>query len=179
MDRCSAAAFECGMWRVELLDLNIPHPVREQLIKRSYMKEQWVMTLKSIQREMNDTSESVLDTEVQYGMDESGDRIISYEETEATGMEGSNMQLRISPEGMVSIIRTGEYQTHLVVQQGRKHFCHYETPFGEFSVGVAARWVKNHLTEAGGSLAFRYTVDTNSTLLSDNEIHISLKKLTM
>lgn len=142
------------------------------------MKEQWVMTLKSIQRDMEDTSETVLDTEVQY-YTENGDRIIAYEESEATGMEGSHMQLRVSPGDMVSVIRTGEFQTHLVVQRGRKHFCHYETPFGEFAVGVSAKWIRNQLTDEGGSLALRYTVDANSTLLSDNEIHIEVRKLTM
>lgn len=143
------------------------------------MKEQWVMTLTSIQREMEDTSESVLDTEVLYFKDGSGDRIIAYDESETTGMEGSKMQLRVSPENMVSIVRTGSFQTHLVVQKGKKHFCHYETPFGEFAVGVLAKWVHNRLTDEGGSLKFRYTVDANSTLLSDNEIQIDVRKLTM
>ena len=136
------------------------------------------MTLKSIQRDGKEMSESVLDTEIQYYLDK-GDRIIAYEESETTGMEGSNMMLRISPENMVSIIRTGTYQTHLVVEKGKKHFCHYETPFGEFAVGVAAKWVRNRLSDEGGTLALRYTVDANSTLLSDNEIKIDVRKLNL
>lgn len=137
------------------------------------------MTLKSIQRDGKESSESLLDTEIQYYRDKNGDRIIAYEESETTGMEGSSMMLRISPEGMISIIRTGTFQTHLVVQKGKKHFCHYETPFGEFAVGVAARWIRNELSDEGGKLALRYTVDANSTLLSDNEINIAVRKLTM
>lgn len=142
------------------------------------MKEQWVMTLKSIQREEDGNSESILDTEILYDQNPDGERIISYEESETTGMEGSNMQLRIAKDGMVSIVRTGSYQTHLVVQKGKKHFCHYETPFGEFAVGVAAKWIRNELTDEGGTLAMRYTVDANTTLLSDNEIHLAVRKLT-
>lgn len=143
------------------------------------MKEQWIMTLISIQREEHDTSESTLDTEIEYYQNQDGERVISYAESETTGMEGSHMQLRVAQDGMISIVRTGNYQTHLVVQKGKKHFCHYETPFGEFAVGVSAKWVRNTLTDAGGDLKFRYTVDANSTLLSDNEIHISIKKMTM
>ncbi|MBR2087224.1 MAG: DUF1934 domain-containing protein [Oscillospiraceae bacterium] len=143
------------------------------------MKEQWIMTLTSIQREEKDTSESTLDTEIQYYTNEDGERVIAYEESETTGMEGSNMQLRIAKDGMISIVRTGTYQTHLVVQKGKKHFCHYETPLGEFAVGVSAKWVRNELTDEGGKLALRYTVDANSTLLSDNEIRIEIKKLTI
>lgn len=140
-------------------------------------KEQWIMTLTSIQREEKDTSESTLDTEIEYYTSPEGERIIRYEESETTGMEGSDMQLRIARDGMISIIRTGTFQTHLVVQKGKKHFCHYETPFGEFAVGVSAKWVRNELTDEGGKLALRYTVDANSTLLSDNEIRIDVKKL--
>ena len=143
------------------------------------MREQWIMTLKSIQRDGTESSESVLDTQIQYYLDQNGDRIIAYEESETTGMEGSNMMLRVSPDDMVSIIRTGTFQTHLVVQKGKKHFCHYETPFGEFAVGVAAKWVHNKLSDEGGTLALRYTVDANSTLLSDNEIKIDVRKLNM
>ncbi|MBQ4466172.1 MAG: DUF1934 domain-containing protein [Oscillospiraceae bacterium] len=143
------------------------------------MKEQWIMTLTSIQREEHDLSESTLDTEIEYYTNQDGERVIAYEESETTGMEGSNMQLRIAKDGMISIVRTGTYQTHLVVQKGKKHFCHYETPFGEFAVGVSARWVRNELTDEGGKLALRYTVDANSTLLSDNEIRINVRKMQM
>ena len=143
------------------------------------MKEQWVMTLTSVQREGDEATESTLDTEISYYKDQNGDRVIEYEETEATGMEGSQMQLRYAPDGMVSVIRSGTFQTHLVVQKGKKHFCHYETPFGEFAVGVSAKWVRNELSDQGGKLALRYTVDANSTLLSDNEIQINIKKLSI
>ena len=140
------------------------------------LKNQWAMTLKSIQYDENEKTETTLNTEILYYIDKNGERVISYEESETTGMEGSDMQLRISPDNMISIIRTGTYQTHLVVQTGRKHFCHYETPFGYFAVGVSARFVRNRLTDEGGSLRLRYTVDANSTLLSDNEIWIDIKK---
>ena len=140
------------------------------------LKNQWSMTLKSIQYDENEKTETTLNTEILYYIDKNGERVISYQESETTGMEGSDMQLRISPDNMISIIRTGTYQTHLVVQKGRKHFCHYETPFGDFAVGVSARFVNNRLTDEGGSLRLRYTVDANSTLLSDNEIWIDVKK---
>lgn len=137
------------------------------------------MTLKSVQYEVGEIFESVLDTEVDYSIDRNGDRIIEYTESEATGMEGSEMQLRISPDDMVSIVRSGAFNTHLVIEQGRKHFCHYDTPFGEFAVGVAAKWIRNHLTDEGGSLKLRYTVDADSTLLTDNEIEIAVRKMSM
>ena len=140
-------------------------------------KKQWSMTLTSIQFEDDERTETTLNTEILYYIDEeNGERVIAYEESETTGMAGSEMQLRISPENRISIIRTGKYQTHLVVQPGKKHFCQYDTPFGDFTVGVSARFVRNQLTDEGGKLKMRYTVDANSTLLSDNELLIEVKK---
>ncbi len=140
------------------------------------MKEKWIMTLRSIQHDGKETTESELNTEAEFCQDKNGDLVISYDESETTGMEGSRTNLRISPENMVSIIRTGTFQTHLVVQQGVKHFCHYATPFGEIAVGITAKWLRNRITPEGGHLEMRYIVDSNSTLLSDNEIILDLKK---
>ncbi len=140
------------------------------------MKKTWILKLISIQYEGEDKTRTELMTEADYHTDRNGDRVIAYEESETTGMEGSRMQIRISEENMVSVIRTGSFQTHLVIQPGRKHFCHYETPFGEFAVGVSARKLRAAFDDNGGRLEMRYTVDANSTLLSDNEIIAEIRK---
>ena len=140
------------------------------------MKEKWIMTLRSIQHDGTDTNETELNTEAEFYQDTNGDLVIAYDESETTGMEGASTNLRISPDDMVSVIRTGTFQTHLVVQQGVKHFCHYATPFGEIAVGISAKWLRNAVTPEGGHLEMRYVVDSNSTLLSDNEIIVDLRK---
>lgn len=133
------------------------------------------MTLRSIQRDGKEKSESELNTEADFYRDENGDLVIAYDESETTGMEGSRMNLRISQDNMVSVIRTGTFRTHLVVQPNVKHFCHYETPFGEIAVGITAKRLLNQMTENGGHLEMRYIVDSNSTLLSDNEIILDVR----
>lgn len=143
---------------------------------REEVNQQWAMTLKSVQYDGEEKIETLLNTEILYYIDKNGERVIDYEESETTGMEGSHMQLRISPDNLVSIFRTGTYYTNLFVQVGRKHFCRYETPFGDFMVGISARYVRNRLTDEGGTLELRYTVDANSTLISDNEVFIDVKK---
>ncbi len=140
------------------------------------MKNKCIMTLRSIQRDGKEKSESELNTEADFYRDENGDLVIAYDESETTGMEGSRMNLRISQDNMVSVIRTGTFRTHLVVQPNVKHFCHYETPFGEIAVGITAKRLLNQMTENGGHLEMRYIVDSNSTLLSDNEIILDVRK---
>jgi uncharacterized beta-barrel protein YwiB (DUF1934 family) len=136
------------------------------------------MTLKSIQRDAKDKTVSELNTEIDYATDGNGGFVIAYEESETTGMEGSRMQIRVTADNTVYINRTGNFQTDLVVCAGQKYFSNYETPFGEFMVGVKAQFVRSFLTENGGHLALRYTVDANSTLLSDNEIIVDVKRYT-
>jgi len=141
------------------------------------LKEKWIMKLKSIQHEEDEASETLLNSEAEYFVDENGERVISYEETEATGMEGSNTEIHVSPDGTVSIIRTGFFQTHLIMKLGKKYFCNYETPFGEFSVGVSAKKIQNQLTDDGGKLMLHYIADANSTLLSDNEVFLEIQRI--
>ncbi len=139
-------------------------------------KKKFSMQLRSIQYDEDEKLETLLDTEITYTIEEDNERVIRYIETGMEGMGKCEMQLRISPENRIMIMRSGAYQTNLVVQEGKKHFCHYETPFGTFAVGVWAKFVENALTDDGGKLRMRYTVDANSTLLSDNEIILEIKQ---
>ena len=76
---------------------------------------------------------------------------ISYEETEATGMDGSTTTvsfLKDQPE-VVSMIREGMVSTVLVFEAGKRHHCLYQTPFMPFEVCVRTLKVKNRLAEEG------------------------------
>lgn len=138
------------------------------------MKDKWIMTLRSIQHEEKEDFQTELNTQVDF-YEEDGELVIAYDESETTGMEGSRTYLRVQPK-MIAVVRTGTFRTHIVVEKGVKHFCHYETPFGEIAVGISAKKLINHLTPEGGSFEMRYTVDGNSTLLSDNEIIVNIRK---
>lgn len=100
---------------------------------------------------------------------------ISYEETEATGFEGSTTSLTAFGNEKVMMKRTGNVTSDLIVEIGRKQHCIYGTPYGEFSVGVTAKSIENKLSENGGSLSFHYIIDVNSCYLGDFEINIDVK----
>ena len=141
------------------------------------MKEQWIMTLHNVQCEDGEKTEVTLNTEIDYKKNSNGERVITYQESEATGMDGSITQLQISPDNMITIIRTGKFSMHLVVQMERKHFCNYETPYGDAIFGISAKFIYNALTDEGGILKFRYIVDTNSSLVSEMKFQLKLKKM--
>ena len=76
---------------------------------------------------------------------------ISYDETEATGMEGSSTAVSYMKEesGVVSMIREGAVSTVLTFESGKRHHCIYNTPFMPFDVCVRTIKVDNRIEDSG------------------------------
>ncbi|MBQ9086581.1 MAG: DUF1934 domain-containing protein [Clostridia bacterium] len=83
--------------------------------------------------------------------EEEGRIEISYEETQATGMEGSSTAVSYLSEqsGVISMIREGAVSTVLVFENGKRHHCVYHTPFMPFEVCVHTKKVENRLMDEG------------------------------
>lgn len=103
-----------------------------------------------------------------------GSYFIDYDESEATGYEGSHAQLKID-ENMMTMTRTGTTFSGLVFEDGVRHFCHYGTEYGECMVGITTHELHNSLNENGGDIHLRYSIDVNSGLMTENEISIRVK----
>ena len=103
-----------------------------------------------------------------------GNYEISYEETEATGFEGSRTKLTVTDGSLVTMERSGSASSHLVLERGKKHHCHYGTPYGDFMVGVTTSFIESKLDENGGTLDFKYVIDINSSYIGDYEINIKV-----
>lgn len=104
-----------------------------------------------------------------------GEYIICYDETEATGFEGSHTTMRVHP-GKVTLQRTGAANSQLIIEQGVRHQCHYDIGYGEMMIGVSGGKIKSSLTDQGGNVEFRYSLDINSLLASENEMYVSVKE---
>ena len=76
---------------------------------------------------------------------------LSYEEP-AAEMEGCVTTLLIEDGGLVTMTRNGAYTTQMVMERGRRHVCHYATPFGDMLLGIFAKKVESSVTEDGGEL---------------------------
>ena len=61
--------------------------------------------------------------------------LLSYQETELTGMEGTLTTFEIGP-GRVILRRSGSVNSQMVFEEGRQHTSLYETPYGELSVDI-------------------------------------------
>jgi uncharacterized beta-barrel protein YwiB (DUF1934 family) len=99
---------------------------------------------------------------------------LSYDESETTGFEGHKTTLRIE-DGKVTMRRSGVSESQLVIQQGIRHQCLYDTGFGSITVGVNGRAVKSTLDDNGGTVDFSYSMDINTALTSENRVIIEVK----
>lgn len=126
---------------------------------------------KQFDGENNDEIELMTNGTFMHGTKKS---VISYDETEATGFEGSKTTLYLNSEKLITLVRSGEVSSRLIIELGKKHHCHYETPYGVFNVGVTAKSIESTINENGGKLFFSYVIDVNSSYVGDFEISLDI-----
>lgn len=119
------------------------------------------------------TDESELFTKGEFRLHK-GSFFIDYDESEATGYEGSHVQMRIDDK-MMTLTRTGTTFSSLIFENKTRHFCHYGTEFGDCMVGITTAELKPELNENGGKIHLKYTIDVNGGLMTENEITINVK----
>ncbi|MBQ8826518.1 MAG: DUF1934 domain-containing protein [Oscillospiraceae bacterium] len=139
------------------------------------MKKDVLITLRSIQTANGDSNETEIITEGTFStLKNEGFRII-YNESAATGFEGSKTTVCCYGDTHASICRTGTAQSTLIIDKNKKQHCVYGTPYGELMMGIYTHSIVNKLDKNGGELYMKYTVDINSSYISDNEILIIVR----
>ncbi len=133
-----------------------------------------VIKIKSVQREGGESSETEVITAGRFGKIKSGYEL-RYDETDATGYEGSKTVLRILDGSRIEMVRSGAVASELYIERGRKNFCLYGTPFGEITVGVQGKSVDSKMTDAGGNISASYVIDINSSLIGDYDLLIDVR----
>ena len=132
--------------------------------------------MKSIQSVYDEKTETELITSGSYKTDDDN-FVISYLDSEATGFEGSETEISVKGSSLASIIRRGTSSSDLVIEPGKKHPCHYSTPYGDMVIGIYTHALENKLDKNGGSLYMKYTIDINTSYMSDNEIIMNVKAI--
>lgn len=103
-----------------------------------------------------------------------GSYYIDYDESEATGFDGSHVQLKVEGE-TVTMTRTGAAFSSLIFEEGKRHFCHYGTEFGDCMLGITTSSLRQVMADNGGQIDVKYSIDVNGGLMLLNEINISIK----
>lgn len=98
---------------------------------------------------------------------------LCYDESETTGFAGHRTTLRVESQ-RVTMKRSGESATQLIVEQGRRHQCSYNTGYGAVMLGVSGGKVHSTLSDEGGQVDFSYSMDIDTALASENRIIIQV-----
>ena len=77
--------------------------------------------------------------------------------------------------GILSIERKGEMSSHLILEQGKRHECLYQTPMGQMFIGIFTNSIAADIGENGGEITAAYQLDFNRVVVSYNEFYISVK----
>lgn len=101
--------------------------------------------------------------------------LVSYQESELTGLEGTTTMLRIAGP-VVTLLREGTVNSQMIFEEGQRHLSMYETPYGALSVGINTRRVKNSIGEAGGELEIDYAVEIDNLMVGRNSFSMSVKR---
>lgn len=79
--------------------------------------------------------------------------LLTYRESESTGMEGVVTSLRVR-EDEVQLERSGAMSSLLVLEKGKRHMSCYTTPHGSLMMGVYTNELRNSMTPWAGSWSF-------------------------
>lgn len=101
---------------------------------------------------------------------------VVYDESEATGMEGTKTTMRVSDDGTVSLLRTGSHGLKLTFTAGNRHITRMETPYGDLDVEVYTSMVQTRISEAGGYIHLGYSIDLNNRERMNTRLDVEIKK---
>lgn len=101
--------------------------------------------------------------------------IIEYiENNEETGPEETT--ITVFGNDTVSIVRSGQFSSEMMVEKNTRHHTFYRTPYGELTMGIYGNQVDWSKDNNGGVLKMRYTLDFNNGFVSDNTMIIYIEE---
>lgn len=140
------------------------------------MKKDVVISLMGVQR-YDETPPDVIELVTQGQLhEEDGVLVLSYEESELTGLEGTRTTLRIEGERVV-MLREGELNTQMIFEEGQRHLSLYETPYGTMSIGVRTWSLFVEMDSSGGRLEMDYAVEVEYSIAGRNTFRIQVREV--
>ena len=138
------------------------------------MEKQVVISIKGMQKYV-DTDPDVIELVTEGRLIRRGkdDYILSYRESELTGLDGTETTIHVEGE-QVTLVRTGEFNTQMVFQEGRRHLSMYNTPYGAMAIGVNTRHLLAELDDQGGDIEIDYAIEIDHALAGRNVFQIKV-----
>ena len=138
------------------------------------MKKDVIISIRGLQEQEGESGDPItLVTSGRYYR-KNGSYYIAYDETELTGLAGTRTTVHVTPD-MVKVIRSGLYPSELQLELGKRNVSLYHTDYGDLSIVVSTRSIKNTLTDDGGDLDVEYSVEVANTPVGINHLSLNIK----
>ena len=99
---------------------------------------------------------------------------LSYQESDLTGLDGVTTTFRIEP-GKVTLTRQGRLHSQMIFQEGMRHESLYQMEFGALMMAVCANKVEYYLSDEGGTVDLKYTIEIEQSLAGTVDYHLDVK----
>lgn len=134
-----------------------------------------IISIKGTQNDADGSDNEIeLVTDGQFAF-ENGQGVLTYMESEITGLEGTKTSFVINPMGVV-LSREGNLNSNMFFEKGRKHEFVYETPFGSTTMGVDTKKLNIDFNEHGGDMEIEYVVDFQHAVVGYNLFKIKVSE---
>ena len=111
-------------------------------------------------------------------LERSGGEIrFGYYASELTGLDGVRTDFLITEDGTITLERSGNVNTQMVFEEGKKHYTMYETPYGAISMGVSALEAAVREEDGEITVVIRYIIDVDSSEISRNSFEINVREV--
>ena len=89
----------------------------------------------------------------------------------------SEIETYIKSEDSVVLQRSGTINSKILIEKNNRNNCFYSTPMGDLTIGVYGEVIEHNLSENGGEVKLKYTIDSDLKLISRNEVNISVREV--
>ena len=77
---------------------------------------------------------------------------LCYNESEMIGAKGVETELIVEKGRKMTLIRRGGMESRMIVEKGRRHSCLYNTPEGDFVIGIFGEALMLETNKNGGRI---------------------------
>lgn len=110
---------------------------------------------------------------------EDGKFLISYDESELTGMDGAHTALEFletTPE-QVTMTRSGSASTSMIFKEDARYMSTYETGIFPLEMCISTKSVENTVNENGGTIVIDYTVEIHGVCMERTYLTVNIKEI--
>lgn len=100
---------------------------------------------------------------------------VSYDETEATGMQGTKTYLSLFDDQSVKLLREGKVSMEVFFRKGGRFISSLDTGYGVFDLNIITNEAGGKLSESGGEIFLSYAMGLAQRDLVSTKVNVQIE----